>query len=123
MATKVHLKGYLKDLTNNTRTSFETKAIKNKNKISYPFNDEIYILKTVAPNHLILNRKTKEIDCTFSFQLGQNLPTIYTMIENDLSLEIEIRTDYLKITENNIKVKYTVIDSDISYEYNIEMSE
>lgn len=120
---KIKLNGYVKDITNHETTEINTHAIKTKNKISYQSNQELYTLHISSSNQLILNRKTNTIDCTYYFEQNKTIPAIYCIKENDLSLEINIRTDQIERTDNHIKINYTVIDSNNSYEYNIEMSE
>lgn len=121
--TKIHLKGYLKDLTNNETTNINTTALKNNKKITYYLEKEKYILKIISPTRLILNRDTIEIDSTLYFELNKVLPANYTIKENDLSINIDIRTNKIELNDNYIKIMYTVIDSDTNYEYYIEMSE
>ena len=121
--TKIHLKGYLKDITNDEITQIDTIAIKYHQKITYYLDKEKYILKIISPTNLILNRTTKEIDSTIYFEKEKILPMNYYLKENELSLNIDIRTDKLEINDNYIKILYTVIDSDNNYEYYIEMSE
>ena len=57
------------------------------------------------------------------FELNKTIPSIYTMKEEGYTLEINIKTTYLNITDNLIVIHYDVIDSNESYEYYIEMSE
>lgn len=121
--TKIQLNGYLKDITNNKITKIETKAIKNKEKISYYLDQEKYILKIISPTKLILNRGTSELDSVIYFEENKILPAIFTVKENNLSLNIDIRTNKVEINDNCVKISYTVIDSDNNYEYYIEMSE
>lgn len=121
--TKIKLNGYLLDITNNKKTAIKTNGVKQKNKIFYEFNHEKYTLYISTFDKLILKRKTNEIECTFYFEQNKIKPAIYLVKENDLSLEINIRTDYIEKTDNYINIQYTVIDSNNSYEYNIEMSE
>lgn len=121
--TKIQLKGYLKDITNNETTNIETTAIKNKDKISYYLDKEKYTLKTISPTKLILNRTTNEIDSTLYFEMNKILTSDYTIKENNLSLGIDIRTNNIELNNNYIKISYTVIDSDNDFEYYIEMSE
>lgn len=121
--TKINLTGHIKELTSNKKTSFTTKAIKQKDKISFILNDEKYILKIIPNNRLILNRETAKINSTIYFEKNKTISSIYTIKENDITIYIDIRTDYLEISNNIIKIVYTVIDSNDCYEYNIEMSE
>ena len=121
--TKINLKGYLKNLTNNEKTIIETKAIKNNQKISYYLDKEKYNIKIISPNKIILTRTTNEIDSTLYFEINKTHQAIYLIKENNLSLEINIRTNNIEITDKHIKITYTVIDSNNDYEYYIEMSE
>ena len=56
------------------------------------------------------------------FKKNKVISSIYTVKQNNITLEIDILTNNLEIKPNNIKIIYTVIDSNIVYEYNIEMS-
>lgn len=121
--TKILLNGYLKDITNNEEILINTPAIKTDNKISYFLNKEKYSLELITPKKLILKRTTDEIDSTIYFELNKVIPAKYTLKGNNLSIQIDIRTKKIEITDKYIKITYTVIDSDIIYEYYIEMSE
>lgn len=123
ITTKITLNGYLKDITNNETNVINTKAIKDKQKITYYINNEKYTLKILSPTKLILNRNTKELDSTLFFEVSKILTSNYTIKENNLSLGIDIRTNKIEINEKYIKISYTVIDSNNNYEYYIEMSE
>ena len=121
--TKINIKGYLKDITNNETTKINSKAIKDKQKLSYYIDKEKYTLKISSPTKIIINRSTKEIDSTLYFELNKVLLASYMIKENNLSLDISIRTNKIELNENYIKILYTVIDSNNDYEYYIEMSE
>ena len=121
--TKLNIKGYLKDITNNEITKINTKAIKVKNKISYYLDQEKYTLKIISPTKLILKRSTKEIDSIIYFEENKILPSDYSLKDNNLSLNIDIRTNKINLKDEFIKISYTVIDSNNNYEYYIEMSE
>ena len=121
--TKLNIKGYLKDITNNEITEINTKAIKVKDKISYYLDQEKYTLKIISPTKLILKRSTKEIDSIIYFEENKILPSEYKLKDNNLSLNIDIRTNKINLKDEFIKISYTVIDSNNNYEYYIEMSE
>ena len=121
--TKLNIKGYLKDITNNEITEINTKAIKVKDKISYYLDQEKYTLKIISPTKLILKRITKEIDSIIYFEENKILPSDYSLKDNNLSLNIDIRTNKINLKDEFIKISYTVIDSNNNYEYYIEMSE
>ena len=90
---KIHLKGYLKDITNDETTTINTPAIKNHQKITYYLAKEKYTLKIMSPTKLILNRQTEEIESTLYFEMNKVLTSYYTIKENNLSLGIYIRTN------------------------------
>ena len=120
---KLNLTSTLKELTENTITTEKVIAKKEKNKITYQTNNFNYILKIISPNKLVLNRKNNTLECTMYFELNKKKNAIYTFKEEEYTLEIEIKTTLINITDNCILIHYTVDDSNDSYEYNIEMSE
>ena len=121
--TKIKLKGYIKDITNNQTSEISVKAIKQNKSITYYTDKEKYILKIISPIKLILNRNNTEIESTIYFETHKILPANYFIKENGLSLSIDIRTNKIEQTDQYIKIMYTVIDSNNDYEYYIEMSE
>lgn len=120
---KIKIKGTLKNLTENDQTEFSTFAIKDKNKYKFIINDEKYLLSIQNSKKIVLNRCNKEIESTMYFELNKKIPSLYTLKENNITLEIDVLTTNLEITEKNIKILYRIIDSNTDYEYNIEMSE
>lgn len=120
---KIKIKGTLKNITDNEFNDFSTTAIKDKNKYKYIIDNEKYLLNIINSNKVVLNRNNKEIESTIYFEKNKKIPSLYTLKENNITLEIDVLTTNLEITEKNIKILYTIIDSNTSYEYNIEMSE
>ena len=120
---KIHLKGYLKDITNDEILEIDTFAIKKDNQITYYLDKEKYIINIVNPTKLILNRITSEIETTLYFEDGKTKNADYLLKENNLSLKIAIRTNKILLSNQYIKINYTVIDSNNNYDYYIEMSE
>ena len=121
--TKINLKGYLKDTTNNSTILIETTAIMNDKRLTFYIENEKYILKIISPTEIILNRNNDEINSTIYFVLNKTKPAEYTIKENGLSLQINIKTNKIELNNEYIKISYTVIDSETNYEYYIEMSE
>lgn len=121
--TKIKLKGYLKNITDDELTTFSTNAIKEKEKYKFVIDKEKYIISIINSKKIILNRNNSEIESTIFFEENKKISSQYTLKENNITLDIDILTNKLEIKENNIKILYTVIDSDTVYEYNIEMSE
>ena len=121
--TKIKIKGYLKDINNNETIEFSATAIKDKNKYKYIINGEKYLLNVINNEEINLNRSNNEIESTMYFKKNKKFSCLYTLKENNITLEIDIITNNIEINNNNIKILYTIIDSNIVYEYNIEMSE
>lgn len=119
---KIRIKGFLKDIDEGTITNIDAFGIKNKNKITY--NEEI-VANTVLQedDKLILIRENDEFKNILIFDLNKETISEYLLKENDLTIELNIRTNLVEIDDNYIKVRYLVIDSDNEYEYNIEMSD
>ena len=59
--TKIKIKGYLNDLTNNSSLKIDTTAIKNNKKITYYLEKDKYTLKIISPTSLILKRPISTI--------------------------------------------------------------
>ena len=121
--SKIKISGMLKNITDNEINEFTTTAIKQKDKYKFIVNDEKYILTIIAPNKIIMNRNNNEIEQTMYFEKNKTVSSIYTLKENNITINIDVLTNKIELTENSIKILYTIIDSNISYEYNIEMSE
>lgn len=119
---KIRIKGFLKDIDEGTITNIDAFGIKNKNKITY--NEET-VANTVLQedDKLILIRENDEFKNILIFDLNKETISEYLLKENDLTIELNIRTNLVEINDNYIKVRYLVIDSDNEYEYNIEMSD
>lgn len=119
---KIKIKGFLKDIDEGTITNIDTFGIKNKNKITYK---EETVTNTILQEEdkLILIRENDEFKNILIFDLNKETISEYLLKENDLTIELNIKTNLVEIDNNYIKVRYLVIDSDNEYEYNIEMSD
>ena len=119
---KIKVKGYLKDIDEGIITNIDTFGIKNKNKITY--NEET-VTNTILQedNKIILIRENDEFKNILIFDLNKETISEYLLKENDLTIELNIKTNLVEIEDNYIKVRYLVIDSDNEYEYSIEMSD
>lgn len=119
---KIKVKGYLKDIDEGIITNINTFGIKNKNKITY--NEET-VTNTILQedNKIILIRENDEFKNILIFDLNKETISEYLLKENNLTIELNIKTNLVEIEDNNIKVRYLVIDSDNEYEYSIEMSD
>ena len=121
--SKIKISGMLKNITDNEINEFTATAIKQKDKYKFIVNDEKYILTIITPNKIIMNRNNDEIEQTMYFEKNKTISSIYTLKENNITINIDVLTNEIELTKNSIKILYTIIDSNISYEYNIEMSE
>ena len=119
---KIKIKGFLKDIDEGTITNIDTFGIKNKNKITYK---EETVTNTILQEEdkLILIRENDEFKNILIFDLNKETISEYLLKENDLTIELNIKTSLVEIEDNYIKVRYLVIDSDNEYEYSIEMSD
>ena len=119
---KIKVKGYLKDIDEGIITNIDTFGIKNKNKITY--NEET-VTNTILQedNKIILIRENDEFKNILIFDLNKETISEYLLKENDLTIELNIKTNLVEIEDDYIKVRYLVIDSDNEYEYSIEMSD
>ena len=120
---KVNLVSTLNNLSDNETEQNRTTAKKEKKAITFKIDDFNNTIKIVSPNKVILYRTNNTLECTMFFELNKEKPSIYTFKEEGYTLEINIKTTYLKITNNTITINYTVTDSNAKYEYKIEMSE
>ena len=100
--TKIKIKGYLKNITENQTIEFETTAIKEKDKYKYIINNEKYILKTLNSNKIILNRDNNEYNCIMYFETNKKTSSEYTLKEKNISIPIDIKTTNIKITATKI---------------------
>lgn len=117
---RVKIKGFLRNITENQTLKIDSKGIKNKNKITYSFDDVKYTIKT-NNNNILLTRESDEFLNNFSF--GDKTCSSYLLKENNFNVDININTIDIDIKDNYIYVKYEIIDTKCIYEYKIEMSE
>lgn len=119
---KIKVKGYLQNITENTKENIDTFGIKNKNIISY-IKDEIKHKLTISNNQIILIRENKEFLHKIEFELNKEKQTEYYIKELSTSIYLNILTTYLSIDEKKVEIHYKVLDSNEEYIYLIEMSE
>ena len=121
--TKVNLICNIVDKSTNECNTFKTKAIYQKDRIKYIYENDKYVLNIISSKELILKRNTQEIESIINFEESKITTSIYYMKQQNISLEIKILTKKIIISDKKIKILYTVIDSNIDYEFNIEMSD
>lgn len=98
-------------------------GIKQKKTLTYPHEKDIYRIKILSADKLVIERNNDLITSTLIFEKGKKTSSLYRIKEEDITLEINIKTKYLKISDNLIDIAYTIIDSNTDYQYKIEMSE
>ena len=118
----MRVNGYLENITENTKIPITSKGIKDKHKLTYHEKDTKNILK-INSNQVILIRENEEFKNILIFTLDKNTVSSYLVKENNIELELNIKTTELTIKDNHINVVYTVIESNCEYEYNIEVSD
>jgi len=119
---KVHLKGYLQNLTENTKDIIETTGIINKNKITYYDNSIKYTIEKFK-DKVFLKRENEEFIHGIVFKQNELYDTEYYIKELNTSLTIKIKTKKIYISDNKIEVNYEIIDNSNDYLYIIEMSD
>lgn len=119
---KIKVKGYLKNLTENTIDLIETKAIKNSNKINYFIDNTKYEI-IINNNKITLLRENNEFSHGMIFQKNITNKSEYYLKESNYSLEFNIKTTNLIIKENKIDITYEILESENIYNYVLEMSD
>lgn len=118
--TKVH--GYLKNITENTVDCFDNICKFNNDKYLYTDKDTTYTLKRNS-NTIIFTRENSEMHHTMIFNLNKITTSEYYLKELHTSLEFNIKTTILNITDRQFKINYEVLETNNEYEYIIEMSD
>ena len=119
---KINVKGYLKNLTENTKEIINTQAIKKSNMISYIIDNNKYKL-VIDNNKVNLFRESDEYSHIMLFEESKNHQTEYYLKNSNFSLEFTILTTKLIIEKNKIDITYKIIESENIYNYVLEMSE
>ena len=71
----------------------------------------------------MIQRKNDLINSTLIFEENLKSSSIDYIKEEDITLEINIKTNKINLSNNTIDITYTIIDSNTDYQYKIEMSE
>lgn len=119
---KVCIKGYIKDVDENTTVNFNAFGIKNENKINYVEKDVVNKI-VIEKEKIILIRENKEFKNTIVFKLNEETISEYLLKENNFVIELKIYTIQMDISNNLLLINYLVVDSDNQYEFYMEMSE
>ena len=119
---KIKIKGYLKNINDNNKLEINTFGIKQKNVISFVDNNIKH--KIILKNDLItLTRENSEFINIIKFAKEKQYISEYTLKENNFTIDLNIKTIALKISDNFLLIKYVVIESDEIFEYKIELSD
>lgn len=119
---KINIKGYLKNITENTQELIDTTSIKKDNKISYIIDNTKYIL-IIENNKVTLLRENNEFSNGIIFIENSTTTSEYYLKESSYSLEFNIETTKLIINKNKIDITYKIIESENIYNYVLEMSD
>ena len=118
---KIKVKGYLKNLTENTEELFNTEAIKNSNIISYIQDKTKY--KIILDDKVTILRENNEFSHGMIFECNKKYSSEYYLKKLKYSLEFTIKTLKLNIEKNKIDITYQIIESDNIYNYVLETSD
>ena len=119
---KIKVKGYLKNLTENTEELINTQAIKNSNVISYIQNETKHKI-LIEDSKITLLRDGNELSHGMIFEENKTTKRKYYLKESNYSLEFNILTTKIKINKNKIDITYEILESENIYNYVLEMSD
>lgn len=116
---KTIINGYLKSLDNNDISEINTKGIKNNNKITY-YHDNIIHNIIIEDNKITLIRENEEFKSIIEFIENETKQSYYLLKNNNIAIDLNIKTNKIINNENDLTITYEIIDSNESYEYKIE---
>ena len=119
---KLKVKGYLRNLTENTEELIDTKVIKKSNTISYIIDNTKHTL-IIDNQKITLIRENNEFSHAMIFKNHNTTTSEYYLKESSYSLEFNIKTTKLIIEDNKIDITYKIIESDNIYNYILEVSD
>ena len=119
---KVKIKGFLKNITEENQEIIDTFGIKKSNNINY-INDNAKYKIQIEENKLILQRENNEFSHEMIFEKNQIHKSEYFLKELHHSLEFNIETINIKLTENKIDIIYKIKETENVYNYVIELSD
>lgn len=118
--TKVYVT--LKNLTENTTETFKSTCKITGNEYIYS-NDENVSTLIKNIDYITFIRENNEMQHTIIFTLDKVTKSEYYLKEMHTSLEFNIKTTKITITEKKIIINYQVLETENEYEYIIEMSD
>jgi len=119
---KTKVKGKLKNLTENTIETFSSTCKITENQYVYTDNETTYTL-IKNDESLTFIRESDEMQHTMIFNLEKITKSEYYLKEMHTSLDFNIKTTNLKMTDKKIIINYQVLETSNKYEYIIEMSD
>lgn len=119
---KIKVKGYLKNITDNTEVPINTTSIKTTNTISYIEDNTKYKIM-IDGKKIIFTRENEEFSHGIIFEENITHPSEYYLKKSNYSLEFNILTTNINITENKIDITYQVIESENIYHYVLDLLE
>lgn len=119
---KTKVTGELKNLTENTIETFSSICKITENKYIYNDKKTTYTLIKNKDNITFI-RENNEMQHTIIFNLEKITKSEYYLKEMHTSLEFNIKTTNLKMTDKKFIINYQVLETTNEYEYIIEMSD
>lgn len=119
---KQKVKGYLKNLTENTEELIDTIIIRKSNIISYIIDNTKYKI-IIDDNKITLLRENDEFSHGMVFIENITTQSEYYLKESSYSLEFNILTTNLNISKNKIDITYKILESENIYNYTLEVSD
>ena len=117
---KIKIKGYLQNLTENTKDNIDIMGVLNKQNIHYILNDTDH--KIIIDNDKVtLIRENKNFIHKFEFELNKQTKANYYIKEYNTDIDVLVITNKLNISEEKIEIIYKIIDSNEEYKYVLEM--
>ena len=119
---KIKVKGYLKNLTENTNDLIDANGIKNSNIISYIIDNTKHKI-IIENNKITLLRENNEFSHGMVFELNIIHQSEYYLKESKYSLEFNILATKIILDNNKIDITYKILETENSYNYVLEVSD
>lgn len=119
---RVQINGFLKNLTEKEEEIINTSGIKKNNIISYILDDTMNKV-ILEKNKIILHRQNNEFEHEIIFEKHKINKSEYFLKELHHSLEFNIETINIKLTNNIIDITYEIKETKNIYNYVIELSD
>lgn len=118
---RIKINGYLKNNNENEIIYFKEKGIRNKNKMSFIFDNVKYSIKFSNDNVMMI-RDGNDFVNSFSFN-KENGKSSYYLKEHGYSVDMNIITKCFNVMDNSIYLKYVIVDTECEYELLFEMGD